>query len=633
MNALLAIFLSCLVSNAENPENGRRLEEAKHYLQTQFDQSPYPGLSVAVVQGGKLIWAQGYGVEELGADRPMTAQSSSAIGSLTKSFTVMALMRLVEEGKLDLDLPVVHYLPWFQSAIKERSDKITVRHLLSNASGLPSLDFEILGTDTETGADERLTRTLNAYVLNREPGSSFEYCNEGFAVAGLIGAQLSGLSYPAMLKHYVLSPLRMARSSSDLAEVTRLGGLNGHFPGFRQGIPAEYGLKSMAYAAAGSVLRCSAEDLGHYLIALLQGGTFEGERVVSRESLEEMWRPHIGIPVAPGKEPMAYGLGWVVSNIDGRKVIHHGGDALTMTSYAMLEPERGSGVAILSNIASLDRYRFTAPVTLANNILHILHGEPLSDYGKPEDPDPTRNDYELPTEMASGYAGTYAAGGLSNAQVAIQQTETGSFLVSQRQGVGLVRQGELDFLSPARAVIRALDGPQMAEFKITLNGEVYGLTCGGGSFHKVRDHEAATAWNHFPDGSLAFQVPKGWLVRWEGNSFHASPVPSSSLSLAGKLSESLSGSEGSGAENAAAPGRVLFSGEEGRETIGKLSWKKSAQVIELDGRRLQRLTLTTHLSDRALTLVFTVPDGTLTERMQEVAIPFLKSLAFRESGS
>src|SRR5512138_1914844 len=110
------------------------LEAIDAFLQAQVKANRLPGLAVAIVQGDKIIFAKGYG--EAARDKPVTPQTQFYIGSVTKGFTALAIMQLVEQGKLELDVPVQKYLPWFRVADPEASSKITVRHLLNHTSGL-----------------------------------------------------------------------------------------------------------------------------------------------------------------------------------------------------------------------------------------------------------------------------------------------------------------------------------------------------------------------------------------------------------------------------------------------------------------------------------------------------------------
>ena len=227
---------------------------AAAYLQESFDQSHYPGLSYSVVNAKGILLEGGFGLEIEGQPKAMDQHSSSAIGSVTKSFTAFCVMKLVEEGKLDLDEKVVTYLPWFQTARKQESDKITLRHLLSNTSGLPSLDLDILGEDASPDSPERFVRALSAYVMNREAGIRFQYSNVGFAVAGLVASTVCGMDFPQMVAHYILNPLGMNRSTTDPADFKRMKVLHGHYAGYHKGIPVNRPLMSMNYVAAGSSL-------------------------------------------------------------------------------------------------------------------------------------------------------------------------------------------------------------------------------------------------------------------------------------------------------------------------------------------------------------------------------------------
>lgn len=131
---LIAILFVPSMSGHSQGSNQPNLQAIDAFLQNQVSANRIPGLAVAVVQGNEIIFIKGYGEAAPGV--PVTPQTQFYIGSVTKSFTALAIMQLVQEGRLELDAPVVKYLPWFQVADSEASSKITIRHLLNHTSGL-----------------------------------------------------------------------------------------------------------------------------------------------------------------------------------------------------------------------------------------------------------------------------------------------------------------------------------------------------------------------------------------------------------------------------------------------------------------------------------------------------------------
>ena len=203
------------------------------------------------------------------------------------------------------------------------SDQITVRMLLNNTSGLHAP--VVRNRDNSEHAAESLVRSLNSVHLTRRPGESYAYSNEGFVLAGLLVEELSGLSYPEYMRQEVFAPLEMPATTQDPGRFTSIGTLYGHYGGIHEAIPVyEEDDYLQEYAAAGSLMRSSASEMGHYLLALLNGGRYKDQQLISPEGVMEMWAPYTsfpGIRVEDGGEglPFSYGLGWFLGEMDGKE--------------------------------------------------------------------------------------------------------------------------------------------------------------------------------------------------------------------------------------------------------------------------------------------------------------------------
>src|SRR5215472_12827088 len=157
------------------------------YIEARREAARIPGVALAVVQGDRIIYLRGYGAAD-DRGRPVTPQTPFVLGSVTKAFTALAVMQLVEAGEIELDQPVRRYLPWFRVADEKASGEITVRQLLNQTSGLPMYAGRRLLADTDAsdGAMERHVRALADIPLAHPPGSRFEYSNANYTTAGLI---------------------------------------------------------------------------------------------------------------------------------------------------------------------------------------------------------------------------------------------------------------------------------------------------------------------------------------------------------------------------------------------------------------------------------------------------------------
>ncbi|MFH1809964.1 MAG: serine hydrolase domain-containing protein [Pseudomonadota bacterium] len=490
-------------------------------------QGSAPGLSAVVVQGGRIVFSAGYGVERAGEPTPMSADSSVGVGSLTKSFTALAVMQLVEQGRLQLDAPVQRYLPWFQTADPACSEQMTLRMLLSNSSGLPSQDASwIWDTDTDSAAIERGVRALRSYQCRRAPGLSFEYSNEGFNVLGVVIEQVSGLSYPDYLNARVLGPLGMKRSSTALEDFSRIGALHGHWPDLQRAVAAPAFYQAIAMPA-GSMLHASANDLGRYLIALLGGGTLDGQQLLQPPSVERLWTPVIhapGLAVEEGGngDDIGYGLGWMISTIEGRTIVHHAGASYSSASETLIDPATGSAVSLLINTEPGDRYRYRPLPWLANNILHLVNGEPPSSFALPRRSDPSSNRFRISATEAQRYLGSYLG-------------KVGRIDIDRGGGEGLVatytmgpyrQRLEVDFVNPVKVVLRSFARTCSGHFQLSEDGEPFALQVTGvlqGNFGKLRSRRGDRQSVESPDGRVAFGLPASWRVRWHGQGFVAAP--------------------------------------------------------------------------------------------------------------
>ena len=163
------------------------LEEIDAHIERQMERLNIPGAALAVVEGEEISHLRGFGRARPGGEAP-TSQTPFIIGSLTKSITALAVMQLVEEGKVELDAPARRYLPWFRVANPQASARITVRHLLNQTSGLPQLSGlrPLTDFDDSPDAGERQARALSTLELARPVGSAWEYCNMNYNLLGLV---------------------------------------------------------------------------------------------------------------------------------------------------------------------------------------------------------------------------------------------------------------------------------------------------------------------------------------------------------------------------------------------------------------------------------------------------------------
>jgi len=327
---------------------GRSYPQIESYIEARMRQYRIPGAVLVVVENGELWCQRGYGEARPGGEIP-GVQTPFMIGSLSKSFTALAVMQLVEEGRIGLDNPVQQYLPWFQLADPQAAAAITIRHLLNQTSGIPAWVGEIQLADFNNDADEveRQRRFLEAVQVERPAGSGFEYNNANYNLLGAVIEAVSGGSYAEYVQANIFAPLGMQHSYAYKADAQQHGLAVGHRYWF--GLPvAAPDLPQSELSLPTGQLISSAEDMGRYLIALLNGGSSAGNRILSEEGVAVL---HTGAAEVQqmGMSFGRYGMGWFVDEIDGTRLLWHSGTTPDFGAFMALLPERNSGFILLFN--------------------------------------------------------------------------------------------------------------------------------------------------------------------------------------------------------------------------------------------------------------------------------------------
>lgn len=318
------------------------------YIEGQMRRLKIPGVSLAIVEGDRIVHLRGFGRARPGGESP-TPQTPFILGSTTKSFTALAVMQLVESNKVELDAPVQRYLPWFRVADAETYAQMTVRHLLNQTSGIPMIPglVNLANLEDDPDAAERQARALSTLKLSNPVGAKFEYSNVNYNLLGLIVEAASGETYADYIQQHIFAPLGMNHSYTSQAEAKVNGLAVGHRYWF--GYPvAIYDLPlPLGYLPSGQLIS-SAEDMAHYLIAHLNGGWYKGEQILSSEGMDEMHRG-VAEQRVMGKLVATYGMGWFVTKIDQTEVVSHGGNVPDFSSYMAILPEQKKGVVLLIN--------------------------------------------------------------------------------------------------------------------------------------------------------------------------------------------------------------------------------------------------------------------------------------------
>ena len=278
------------------------------YVQAEMEAEHIPGVSLAVMQKGEIVFAKGYGFANLEHQVPVKPETIFQSGSMGKQFTATAIMMLVEEGKLSLDDKITKFFPDAPDTWRN----ITVRHLLTHTSGLGDYpnDFDLRRDYTE----DELVQRIKATPLAFQPGEKWSYSNLAYVTLGVLIHKISGKFYGDFLQERVFKPLGMTTarviSEADIVPNRAAGYrfVNGE-------IKNQEWVSPTLNTTADGALYLTVYDLAKWDAALYT------EKLLKRSSLDQMWTP---VKLNDGKT-FPYGFGWALNVVRGHHVVEHGG--------------------------------------------------------------------------------------------------------------------------------------------------------------------------------------------------------------------------------------------------------------------------------------------------------------------
>ncbi len=326
-----------------------------------------PGLAVGIVEGDEVLYAKSFGVQSLDTQAPVTLDSIFCIASVSKCFVATAVLQLAERLQIDLDAPLVRYLPYFQLN-DERYPNITIRQVLSHTSGLPDLDESeydelVAHPEWDAGAAERFVRGLSNTRLIADPGERFSYSNIGYDVLGDVIARVSGGTFEAYMQEQILIPSGMPDSTFLLADVARDRLAVPHLRTPAMGVRPQYPYHRAD--APASSLHATILDMCHWGSTCLDRGRSHKQRVLSPAGYELMWTP---VAAQGSSHPGMYerrGLGWNLGHLGEAETVSHGGMGFGWTDFLLILPGRDRAAAILCNEESFARQRTIQAVAAA----------------------------------------------------------------------------------------------------------------------------------------------------------------------------------------------------------------------------------------------------------------------------
>jgi D-alanyl-D-alanine carboxypeptidase len=379
---LVARPILLLPQTHQPPKTIATKAELESYMNKLTDHGTPPGMSLAVIKNGKIIYSKGFGW----ADEPWKIRATSKTvyhwWSCTKIATAIAVFQLQEKGKLSLNDPVVRYLPFFEVAYpSETSKEVTILNLLNHSSGLPDPSaftfMNWIHHDGEPPVNQTnfIKEVLPDYSkLKFEPGDHAEYSNIGYMVLGAIIEKVTGITYEDYIRQNILQPLGMNHTDFFYTNIMEPDEAAGAHPIFNLMSPLLpfFGGSYIRELDCGHIwmervytdqtpstaLIGSATDAAKLVTAYLNGGVFDGQRILSQESIATM--TYKGQIKAKNEDSLNYrrqGIGWQIYSKSGRWILTHDGGGPGFSTKIQLYPDENLGFVLFTNDVTCETWK------------------------------------------------------------------------------------------------------------------------------------------------------------------------------------------------------------------------------------------------------------------------------------
>lgn len=352
--SIAAIFLTASAPAASQIiSTDRVIAELEPEIQRALLAGNIPSASIALTAGDRVIWTGAYGNSNLWARTPATPNTIYLIGSTFKAMSTIALLQQMEQGKFKLDDRVNDYLTDFKIEGEDAQHPVTFRHLLTHTSGLPGGDFgpiSVWGDTAPPPLEEYLRKSLK---VAKPPLTSVVYSNLAYTLIGYLVQKFSGVPYKQYIQEHIFTPLEMTSTAFEPTPEM----------GERLSVPYTVDEKTGSQVAAvrlkasvwpAGLIYGTVPNQANWLITNLNGGVFKGKRIISEQTLEQMFTRQYdqfkgGIEGIWGNDTAGFGLTWWVQVRDGERYIAHSGSVPGYTAFLLGNRDRKLGFAILTN--------------------------------------------------------------------------------------------------------------------------------------------------------------------------------------------------------------------------------------------------------------------------------------------
>ncbi|HEV7777468.1 MAG TPA: serine hydrolase [Luteibacter sp.] len=358
--SLLTAAFALALSAPLAAQDAVSFQDMAAYVNRARERLDVPGIAIAVVKDGKVVFEQGFGERSLGGHEPVDAHTLFCIASNTKSFTATAMEMLDAEGKLKMNDRVIDHLPWFRMSEPYATNEIRLRDLLAHRSGLGPHAGDLLFLPATSYSTREVVERLHDFPLATGFRNSFAYENIMYAVATLVIEQASGQSYADFVSQHIFAPVGMSESRIDATYLKPGDNVaTAHMPD-DDGKLAPVAPLAWKNASGAAGIYSTVHDMARWMLVQLDGGKLPdgSARLFSADNQKRMWSTITpidvddpAVPALAAAQPISLGYaeGWYNSDYRGRHLVWHDGGFPGMVSKVMLVPSMHLGVVVLTN--------------------------------------------------------------------------------------------------------------------------------------------------------------------------------------------------------------------------------------------------------------------------------------------
>ena len=324
------------------------LDSLDAFIAQMVQEWQVPGLALAVIRDGEVIYMKGYGVRDVETKEAVTTKTLFSIASCTKAFTATLAAMLVGDSLIAWDTPLHTYFPDFALYDTAVSGKVTLRDLLCHRTGIPEQEFFRMN---EPSSRREVLRRMRYFEPNHDFRTVWNYNNLGYTVAGTMLGLRAGTEWEALVRSRLLTPLEMSGSLFSVKDMQQAADHASPYIVY-DAAPERIDFYDAEILGPAGCIVSNVEDMSKWVLFHLNRGEVQGKPLVRPDALAETRKPQIPVPPRGGKEILcpAYGMGWIIDAYRGNLHIHHGGLLFGFTALVSTLPYERIGLVVLTNL-------------------------------------------------------------------------------------------------------------------------------------------------------------------------------------------------------------------------------------------------------------------------------------------